>query len=459
MSPIVIKFGGTSVQDATAMSRAIGIVAERSPLRPVVVVSALAGVTNALVEATDLAVRGEIDEAQKRIDLVRERHEGIGYELIGQKADFYASFLAHLRKHTGQLTDILRGVALVGDASARTRDKVVAIGEKLSSVLFSYTMRTKTLVGIHVDSENVIVTDEKFGDASPIMEATREAARTTLLPELERNHIPVMGGFFGRSQHGATTTLGRGGSDYSAAIVGASIDAEEIQIWTDVDGMMTTDPRLIPGARVIDLISYAEAAELASFGAKVLHPKTIAPAVQREIPIRVLNTHNPSARGTLITKEGNEGRGPRAIALKKGISVVHVTADQMLGAHGFLARIFEVFAAYQVSVDLVTTSEVSVSVTVDRQDRLDEVASALAGFSRVEIEKEMAVIALVGRDVIGNRAVAARAVGSLPDVPIAMLSIGSSRLNLSVVVPEADAPEALRRIHASVFELEGDASS
>lgn len=452
---IVIKFGGTSVQDAAAMSRAIGIVAERGGQKPVIVVSALAGVTNALVEATELAVRGEMDEAQKGVDRVRERHEGIGYELIGQKADFYESFLAHLRKHTSQLTDILKGVALVGDASARTRDKIVAIGEKLSSVLFSYTMRTKTLVGIHVDSENVIVTNEKFGDASPIMEATREAAREALLPELERNHIPVMGGFFGRSERGATTTLGRGGSDYSAAIVGAAIDAEEIQIWTDVDGMMTTDPRLIPGARIIDLISYAEAAELASFGAKVLHPKTIAPAVQRGIPIRVLNTQNPSARGTLITREGAEGRGPRAIALKKGIAVVHVTADQMLGAHGFLARIFAVFADHQVSVDLVTTSEVSVSVTVDRLEKLDEIASALSGFSRVEIERDMAVIALVGRDVIGNRAVAARAIGSLPDVPIAMLSIGSSRLNLSIVVPEADAPDAVRGIHASVFE-EGD---
>ena len=449
---IVIKFGGTSVMDAKQMRRAIEIVADRQERRPVVIVSALAGVTNQLVDATRLAAEGDFDRAQALVSAIQQRHEAIGFELIGQKTDFLESFLALLRKHTSQISDILRGIALVGEVSLRANDKIVAIGEKLSSVLFSYTMRTKTLTGVHIDSENVIVTDERFGGASPLMDETRTNARAFLMPEIERRHIPVMGGFFGRSRSGATTTLGRGGSDYTAAIVGAAAGAEEIQIWTDVDGMMTCDPRLIPGARPIGEISYQEAAELAWFGAKVLHPKTIAPAVDAGIPIRVLNTRNPSAPGTRITSEGSSGKGPRALALKQGIAVIHVTSNQMLGAHGFLARIFEVFARHEVSVDLVTTSEISVSVTIDRTDRIDALRNDLASFSNVEVERDQAIIALVGRDVIGQRSIGARAIESLEEIPISMLSIGSSGLNFSIVLPETSAEEALRRMHAGIFE-------
>ncbi|HUP63918.1 MAG TPA: lysine-sensitive aspartokinase 3 [Thermoanaerobaculia bacterium] len=449
---IVIKFGGTSVMDAKQMRRAIEIVADRRESRPVVIVSALAGVTNQLVDAARLAAGGDFDQAQALVSSIQQRHEAIGFELIGQKTDFLESFLALLRKHTSQISDILRGIALVGEVSLRANDKIVAIGEKLSSVLFSYTMRMKTLTGVHIDSENVIVTDDRFGEASPLMDQTRTNARALLTPEIERRHIPVMGGFFGRSRSGATTTLGRGGSDYTAAIVGAAGGAEEIQIWTDVDGMMTCDPRLVPEARPIGEISYREAAELAWFGAKVLHPKTIAPAVDAGIPIRVLNTRNPSAPGTRITAEGSSGKGPRALALKRGIAVVHVTSNQMLGAHGFLARIFEVFARHEVSVDLVTTSEISVSVTIDRTDRIDALRNDLASFSNVEIERDQAIIALVGRDVIGQRSIGARAIESLEEIPISMLSIGSSGLNFSIVLPESSAEEALRRMHAGIFE-------
>ncbi len=449
---IVIKFGGTSVMDADRVRRAIEIVAARQEQRPVVVVSALAGVTNQLVDATRLAAEGSLDEAEALVDAIRERHEEIGRQLIGQKADFLESFYSQLRKHTGQITDILKAITLVGDVSLRAKDKIVAIGEKLSSVLFSYTMRTQTLVSVHVDSENVIVTDERFGEATPDMELTRAAARTVLFPELERDHIPVMGGFFGRSRGGGTTTLGRGGSDFSAAVVGAAIDADEIQIWTDVDGMMTSDPRLIPSARAIDLISYVEAAELAYFGAKVLHPKTIAPAVDKRIPIRVLNSHNPDARGTLITLEGTTAPGPRALALKRGITVVHVTSSQMLGAHGFLARIFGVFSSHEISVDLVTTSEVSVSLTIDREEGLERAMEDLAAFATVELERGRAIIALVGSDVIRDRAIGARTLEALQGVPISMLSIGSSGLNFSIVVPEDAAERALREIHRRVFE-------
>ncbi|MGZ4808991.1 MAG: aspartate kinase, partial [Thermoanaerobaculia bacterium] len=287
---IVIKFGGTSVGDAARVANAIEIVAERRARKPIVIVSALAGVTNELVAATEAARACDIDRVNAIIGAIRQRHEDVATQLVQQKFDFFESFLNQLHKQIDQIHTILRGIAMLGEITPRAKDKVVAIGEKLSSVLFAYSMMMRSLPGEHVDSEDVVITDSRFGEASPLMDETRAAASKVILPLIERNLIPVMGGFIGRTRDGATTTLGRGGSDYSAAIVGAAVRAEEIQIWTDVDGMMTCDPRLIPGARMIERISYVEAAELAWFGAKVLHPRTIAPAVEQNIPVRVLNT-------------------------------------------------------------------------------------------------------------------------------------------------------------------------
>src|SRR5438445_7803939 len=245
---IVIKFGGTSVGDAQRVANAIDIVAERRARSPIVVVSALAGVTNDLVAATEAARQCDIDRVNQIIAAVRQRHEDVAMRLVQQKFDFFESFIKQLDKQIDQIHTILRGIAMLGEITARARDKVMAIGEKLSSVLFAYSMMMRALPGEHVDSEEVVITDNRFGEANPQMDETREAARRVLLPLIERNLIPVMGGFIGRSRDSATTTLGRGGSDYSAAIVGAAIRADEIQIWTDVDGMLTPDPRLIPSA-------------------------------------------------------------------------------------------------------------------------------------------------------------------------------------------------------------------
>ncbi len=450
---IVIKFGGTSVGETQRLRQAIEIVAERRERRPVVVVSALAGVTNQLVAATDAAAASRFDEAQELVTRIRERHEESGFALIGQKIDFYESFTAQLGRQVEQITSILRGVALVGETSPRAKDLVIALGEKLSSVLFSYAMRTKTLTGVHVDSGEVIVTDERFGQATPLMPETTAAAARSLLPELDRDHIPVMGGFFGRSLSGATTTLGRGGSDYSAALVGAAIGAEEIQIWTDVDGMMTCDPRVIPAAKVLDLVTYDEAAELAYFGAKVLHPKTLWPAVEGMIPVRVLNTHNPSSPGTLITREGKPGaHGPRALAMRSGVSIVQMTTTMMLEESGYLARLFDVFAHYGIAIDLVTTSEASVSVTVDEAKKLDALVGALTPLASVAVIRNRAVIAIIGRDLTREPAVAAKLFASLHGIPVSMMTLASTGLNLSIAVDGARAEEALRSIHRALFE-------
>ena len=452
---IVIKFGGTSVGDATRVANAIDIVAARREQQPIVVVSALAGVTNDLVAATEAARACDIERVDQIVEAIRQRHEDVAMQLVQQKFDFFESFLKQLQKHIDQIHTILKGIALLGEITARAKDKVVAIGEKLSSVLFAYSMMMRALPGELVDSEEVVITDARFGEASPLMDETTAAAQRVLVPLIERNLIPVMGGFVGRTVDGATTTLGRGGSDYSAAIVGAAAGADEIQIWTDVDGMMTCDPRLIPAAKIIDRISYVEAAELAWFGAKVLHPKTIAPAVDRGIPVRVLNTHNVSSAGTLVTEQGDASRdgGPRAVALKKGITVVHMTSSKMLGASGFLARLFAIFERLEVSVDLITTSEVSVSVTIDEKQNLDALEAALKDVAEVTVHDDQCIVAIVGRNLMADSAVGGRIFESLRGIPVSMFSLGTSGLNLSIVMKDDDADRAVKAIHRALFEV------
>jgi aspartate kinase len=450
---IIIKFGGTSVGDADRVANAIDIVAERQDRQPIVVVSALAGVTNDLVAASEAARESDIDRVNAIIARVRQRHEDVAMRLVQQKFDFFESFIKQLDKQIEQIHTILKGIALLGEITPRARDKVTAIGEKLSSVLFAYSMMMRAVPGEHVDSEEVVITDDRFGEASPLMDETRQAAQRVLLPLVERKLIPVMGGFIGSTRDGATTTLGRGGSDYSAAIVGAAVGAEEIQIWTDVDGMMTCDPRLIPGAKVIDRISYVEAAELAWFGAKVLHPKTIAPAVAQKIPVRVLNTHNVVSPGTLVTEQGDElDHGPRAIALKRNISVVQMTSSRMLGAHGFLARLFAVFEELAISVDLITTSEVSVSVTIDETHDLAELVEELQPIADVEVLDGRCIIAIVGRHLMKDAEVGARIFHAMRGLNMSMFSLGTSGLNLSIVVDDADADRAVRAVHRALFE-------
>ena len=449
---IVIKFGGTSVGDAQRVANAIDIVAERKELSPIVVVSALSGVTNDLVAASEAARACDADRVNQIIAAVRQRHEDVAMRLVQQKFDFFESFIKQLDKQIDQIHTILSGIALLGEITPRAKDKVVAIGEKLSSVLFAYSMMMRALPGEHVDSEEVVITDAKFGEASPLMDDTRESAHRVLLPLVERNRIPVMGGFIGRTRDGATTTLGRGGSDYSAALIGAAVGAEEVQIWTDVDGMMTCDPRLIPTARIIERISYTEAAELAWFGAKVLHPRTIAPAVAQKIAVRVLNTHNVASPGTLITEAGdtNETAGPRAVAVKRGITVVHMTSNKMLGAHGFLARLFAIFEELEVSVDLITTSEVSVSVTIDEDN--PRLLDKLKTVADVEGIRNQCIVAIVGRNLMRDSIVGARVFEAMRGIPMSMFSFGTSGLNLSIVVDDKDADRSVRAVHAALFE-------
>jgi len=447
---IVLKFGGTSVGDADRVANAIDIVAERIEQQPIVVVSALAGVTNDLVAAADAACAQDPRRVDSIIRSVRERHVDVGMRLVQQKSDFFESFVRQVNKQIEEIDTILRGIALLGEITPRARDKVMSIGEQLSSVLFAYTMMMRALPAEHVFAEEVVFTDGAFGEATPDMEQTRKNAERVLAPLLERNRIPVMGGFIGRTHGGAITTLGRNGSDYSAAIVAAAIGADEVQIWTDVDGLLTCDPRLVPGARVIDRLTFDEAAELAQFGAK-LHPRTLEPAVEANIPVRVLNTHNPSSPGTLITQRAGDRReGPRSVARKRHITLVHVHSNKMLGAHGFLAKLFAVFEELGISVDLITTSEVSVSVTIDEQH--PDLRKRLSQIADVETIDDQCIVAVVGENLMADARTGARILESLQGITIKMVSLGRSGLNLSIVVGDADADRAVQAIHNALFE-------
>lgn len=451
---IVMKFGGTSVADADRVASAIDIVASRRELKPVVVVSALAGVTNDLVAASEAACAKETERVAELVANIRARHEDVALRLVQQRSDFHETFRKKLDRQMEQIETILRGISYLGEITPRAKDKVMSTGEQLSSVLFAYTMKMRSLPADHIDAHDVVFTNERFGSATPLMEKTREAARRELLPLIERGIIPVMGGFIGQAPDGAIATLGRNGSDYSAAIIAAAAGADEVQIWTDVDGLLTCDPRVVPDARVIDVLSFDEAAELAQFGAK-LHPRTLEPAVAANIPVRVLNTHNPTSSGTLITREGADGSvGPRSIARKKNITMLHVTSSSMLGTHGFLARFFGVFADLEISVDLIATSEVSVTVTVDERHDIDELKRRIEALdAKVELYDAQSIIAVVGQNVMEDSRVGARILDSLKGLSVKMISVGRSGLNLSLVVDDASSHVAVQAIHHALFEV------
>jgi len=447
---IVMKFGGTSVQDSTAIDRAASIVKDRLKLKPVVVVSALAKVTDQLLAAARAAGNGDRKAALDLSRALRERHYTTAGELFG--TGVFTSLHSELEDSFDALDELLRGIVAVGELTPRTTDQVAAQGELLSSNIAAAAFVARGIDAVMIDSRQCIVTDSNFMKAAPLMDETNERLKNKIQPLLEAGKVPVMGGFIGATKSGVTTTIGRGGSDYSAAIVGAGLGAQRIDIWTDVDGMMTTDPNLCPDAKRIKVISFDEAAELAYFGAKVLHPSTVLPAVQKNIPVYILNSRNPACEGTRIAARVPPCRNFfKAIAAKKKITIIDVAATRMLLAHGFLKAIFEVFDRHRVSVDVVSTSEVSVSVTVDSNESIPALAADLAKLADVKYEGRKAIVCVVGESLREKPGVAARVFGELSDVQIRMISQGASEINLTFVIEEDDVPQVVRRLHSTFF--------
>jgi aspartate kinase len=444
---IVMKFGGSSVESAEAIRRVAGIVRERLDRRPVVVVSAMGKTTNKLLAMAAKAVAGDLDAAIVQVDDLRGAHlrESAGLDVAEQVNALF-----------DQLAALVKGLAIVGELTPRANDAVSAFGERLSSLIVTAHFQEREIDAAHVDARNLIVTDRRHGQATPLFAETN-AKLMAAIPRLTQTHVPVMGGFIGSTEDGVTTTLGRGGSDYTASIVGAGIGAEEIQIWTDVDGMLTTDPTIFPGAFRVETCSFAEAAELAYFGAKVLHPATVLPAIENNIPVRILNSRRPEVEGTLIVS--NPPRSPipiRSIACKRNITLVNIVSSRMLMAHGFLRRIFEIFDRHETPVDMLATSEVSVSLTVDNTRALDAIRAEIGEFAEITMEGNHAIVCLVGENIRNCPAVAARMFKALSSakpgsVKARMVSQGASQLNISLVVAAADLVPAVESLHREFF--------
>jgi aspartate kinase len=450
---IVLKFGGTSVGDAESIARTGRIVATRADQGPIVVVSALAGVTNTLIAIAEQAAKGHLIGALRSIEGMRERHLQQTEALLGDTSQA-AETCAELSAMIDELAHLAEALATLGDLTPRSLDAITSHGEKMSSIMCVAAFQRQGLPAVHVDACEVMITDSMFSRAEPQPESIAEACRASVVPLVRDGRIPVLGGFIGSAKGtGITTTLGRGGSDYSASLFGAAVQAEAIEIWTDVDGMLTADPRVVPNARLIDQIAFDEASELASFGAKVLHPNTIAPAVRLGIPVFVLNSRRPEGHGTKITFEAPK-RSVSAIAGKNGVSLVRVGSPRMLLTEGFLRALFEIFERHQTSVDVVATSEVSVSLTIDDASRLEAIIPDLRGLGDVSVERNRGIVAVVGGAIAEGGEAMARALAALGDTRVHMLSLSSTGINLTVVVDDEQVKPAMQRLHAAFFGTE-----
>ena len=448
---IVCKFGGTSVGDAEAITRAGTIIAARRDRQPLVVVSALGGATNQLLQIGEQASKGQLIGALRAVQALRDRHLAQTELLLAADPDAVADICGELSAMFDELASLGEALKTLGDLTPRSLDAIASLGEQLSSVLVVAAFRRMGIPAVHVDARHVMITDAQFTRAEPRPDAIAEAAQRLIMPILRAGDIPVMGGFIGSAEGtGITTTLGRGGSDYSASLVGAALQAEAIEIWTDVDGMLTADPRVVPEARLIERIGFEEASELASFGAKVLHPNTIAPAVMKGIPVWVLNSRRPDGTGTLITFDAPR-RPVSAIAGKSGVTLVKVRSPRMLLTEGFMHRLFEVFERHRTSVDVVATSEVSVSVTIDDTSQLEALVVDLRELGDVTMERNRGIVSIVGNGLSDGGKAMASALSAIGDIRVHMLSLSSSGINLTVVVDGPQVNPAMQRLHAAFF--------
>ena len=454
---IVVKFGGTSVGDPEAIARAAEIVRGRLVARPLVVVSAMAGVTNALLALAEQAARGHLVGALSAVAALRQRHlDAAAAVLPGPDG---ADLAAGVSASFDELARLAEALSVFGYLTPRTLDAIAAQGELLSAPIVAAALRARGADAEVVDPRQLIVTDDAFGRAEPQPEAIAEAARERVLPLLREGRLPVTGGFVGATRDGITTTLGRGGSDYSASLLGAALQADAIEIWTDVDGMLTADPRVVPHARLIERIRFDEASELASFGAKVLHPSTITPAVRRGIPVYVYNARRPDGAGTLITADAPR-RPVSAVAAKHETTVLKLRSARMLLAHGYLRTVFDVFHRHNTSVDVIATSEVSLSVTLDDATRLDALVADLRAFGDVSVERGRGIVAVVGAGLTDDPSALARAFAALDaGVRVHMATVSATGINLTLVLDAEQVGPAMRRLHDAFFGAPGAAAT
>ncbi len=449
---IVMKFGGTSVKNAESINTVLNIISLRNT-KSIVVVSAFATVTNSLVKIINLIKSKDLEAVINEISQLKSLHQKVSSDL-----GVYDSVRDFLEYEFDKLKMFAVAVDIIGEVSNKSKDFIYSYGERLSSLIISEFAKKIGVNCTHINSSEIIITDDNYTEAEVDFIETDIQINNKLIPLLDKYDTVFCGGFIGGTKEGNITTLGRGGSDYSAGIIAASVNAELLDIYTDVDGILTTDPNIIPEAKLIKKLSYIEAAELAYFGAKVLHPKTIFPAVKKNIEVRVLNTFNTNCEGTRIIGIKTNQNALKAIAFRKGITVINITSNRMLGAYGFLSKVFEIFKKNETSVDLVSTSEVSVSLTIDNRFNVEKIIDELSAFSSIEVFDNKSIISVIGESIRNTSGIAARFFGVLKDINISMVSVGASEINLSIVVDEINLKKAVELLHNEFFTNELDYS-
>ncbi|PKL79245.1 MAG: lysine-sensitive aspartokinase 3 [Ignavibacteriae bacterium HGW-Ignavibacteriae-4] len=436
----VLKFGGTSVKDAETINKVHQIVSNYTG-KQAIVVSAHAGVTNMLVDICN----SRKEEISPLLSDLFQKHTSIAKELgiLELVNEFITNELSEIDVITNYLP-----------LSPQLKDVVMSKGEILSSTIIYTYFKNKGLKVSYVDAREVMKTNSRFTNAELEFDKSCEIIFERFTSEYLSNDVTVMGGFIASDEEGRPTTLGRGGSDYSAAVVASALGAEELQIWTDVNGILTSDPRVIDGVKKIRKLSYSEASELSFFGAKVLHPSTIHPAVKKGIPVRVKNTFNPTDDGTLVLSERSNIKMIKAIAFRKDVVTITLCSNRMLGAYGFMSKVFQIFENLKIPVDIVTTSEVSISVTVDKSEYNSLVEKELSVLGEVVISDDNAIIAAIGEGIKQTAGIANRLFGALKGINISMVSVGASEVNLSIVVKDVDMQRAITLLHEEFFSGE-----
>jgi aspartate kinase len=447
MALVVSKFGGTSMGDASCMLRSADVSLQRKS--NIVVVSATSGTTNDLIKLGEEAEQGKLAETESLVKKIQEKHHAIAKELNADETS-----IQELNKLLTEMDSIARGIYLLRDCSLKAKDVLMSLGERMSSVLFTVALRKvyndnkQTQQVKLLDVRTVLKTDDSFGKARPLTETIIKLCKEKLADCIAGKSVYVAQGFVGQTLNGATTTLGRGGSDYSAAILAEGIAADTLEIWTDVAGVATTDPRLCSEAVVIDEISFKEMSELATFGAKVLHPATLLPAIRSHIPVLVASSFEPNKPGTWVRKEVKNSPLIRAMALRKKQTLVTVSTPEMLHTHGFLFQIFKIFNDLKISIDAITTSEISVSVTLDNADSLNKtLIEQLSQVAEVTVESNLSLVSLIGNNINHTPGLAKKIFEAISDVNVRMICYGASKHNFCFLVNEDRGQEVIQKLH------------
>ena len=451
-----MKFGGTSVANFEAITRTIFIIGGKLDQKPVVVVSALSKVTDLLYKISDAAASQDQAQTRELLAELRQRHVNLASQLLEQSPMMKEDAVARVNSICDDLDELANAVCAVGELSDRNKAIIISNGELLSSTIICFAMNSKGIRTNFIDARKMMVTNDSYLKGEPVVEEIVKRVPGIVTEAYAGMDAVITQGFIASNLNGEQTVLGRGGSDYSASLIGMAVDAERIEIWTDVDGVRTADPRRVPNTKYLEKISFEEAAEMAHFGAKVLHPLTIEPAVKKNIPLFVLNSMNPSGKGTAILRSELIEDGVKSVSFKENIRVINIFSMRMINTSGFLRRVFEIFSENKVSVDLISTSEANISVTVDASQNIDTVVEQLSEFSDVIVDDDKSQVSVIGKNIVRLNGMLKKTFTPLKKCNVYMISQGASFVNISFVVDREELDEVVLGLHDHLFDNPDD---